>query len=761
MNLAGHIEEQAKAVDRNPTDGQKEAGNYRKGHVKIHGLDISIENPRGSYRSGTDLKTSKPWRAQLPHHYGYIRKTEGNDGDHVDVYLGPHLKSPRVFVIDQHHLTGNKPFDEHKTFIGFGSETQAREAYHRAFSDGRGKDRIGHIKAMTVDEFKDWLDGDTTSPVKHRAEGGKVRAEKALPPNHQLGMKVPKGGSMCANCRFLASPTTCGNEGFIRWNGGAKLPDPADEYCCDLFETAKARADGGRVHMANGGEPDFDPDVPATPIAAEPDFDPNVPMTPIAPAKSSGWTSYIPAAVSDIPHEIGNAATEAWNKITPLADRSQQGSVEGLLTTGRAALAVPQLLASPITGAARSLIGHPMAQAEHIVGNIINPEVAAKDDPQKMYEQAKQDVDLAMSAARPGGAPVKVGGAYEWTPPASPSPNLKPVGVVKQPETADFFDAADNHYANMRGFGVEIHPNAMNQVADNITTELMAEGYRPRNAPKVFDAVEELRNPAGQNHEISDIDSVRKVLGKARLDPSERDAARRAVGHIDDYLANLGNNPQDVVVNPHFAGRVGEEATSARANYAVAKRSEDIDEALEKAQRQAGRAGAGGNINNAIRQQLSSLRNNRKKMAGWNDDEKAELDAVIHGSASANAARQAGKFAPHGIVSTVMSAGTGHMIAPGFGEIAVPAGGWIAKKIGDRMTRLSAERLQNVIKARSPLGRQTSINAAAQSALARPYIPRKLPTAVRAGLPSPVPGVSGIYPGLQGPIPAGADQEQP
>src|ERR1700683_1455262 len=162
MNLAAHIDEQAKRVDRRPTDPQKEAGNYRKGHVKVHGLDISIENPRGSWRSGGP--PGNKWRSQLPHHYGYIRKTEGGDGDHVDAYLGPHLKSPHVFVIDQHHLTGGKPFDEHKCFIGFGSKTQAREAYHRAFSDGRGKDRIGHIETMTVDEFKDWLrDGDTTA----------------------------------------------------------------------------------------------------------------------------------------------------------------------------------------------------------------------------------------------------------------------------------------------------------------------------------------------------------------------------------------------------------------------------------------------------------------------------------------------------------------------------------------------------------------------------------------------------------------------
>lgn len=89
---------------------------------------------------------------------------------------------------------------------------------------------------------------------KHKAHGGVVRsgraaAEAVLPEDHKLGMRVPKGGSMCANCHFLASPTTCGNEGFIKWNDGATLPDPSDEYCCDLYfpREKPRRARGGKV----------------------------------------------------------------------------------------------------------------------------------------------------------------------------------------------------------------------------------------------------------------------------------------------------------------------------------------------------------------------------------------------------------------------------------------------------------------------------------------------------------------------------------
>ena len=175
MNLAAHIAEQAKVVNTNPTERQKESGVYRKGHVRVHGLDITIENPRGSYRSGKDPDTGKPWTSRLNHHYGYFRRSEGADDQHVDVFLGPHLKSDKVYVIDQHHpRTGD--FDEGKVMLGFGSRTQATEAYVKAFSDNMGRRRIGHIESMTVSQLKDWLrNGDTKAPVRHRAAGGAVQ----------------------------------------------------------------------------------------------------------------------------------------------------------------------------------------------------------------------------------------------------------------------------------------------------------------------------------------------------------------------------------------------------------------------------------------------------------------------------------------------------------------------------------------------------------------------------------------------------------
>ena len=105
-------------------------------------------------------------------HYGYIRGKDhiGADGDHIDVYLGPHIKSEKVYVINQVDYD-TKHFDEIKTMIGFGSLQQALSTYEKAFSDGKGLLRIGSIVATTMPKFKEWLqNGNTKKPYVEMKE---------------------------------------------------------------------------------------------------------------------------------------------------------------------------------------------------------------------------------------------------------------------------------------------------------------------------------------------------------------------------------------------------------------------------------------------------------------------------------------------------------------------------------------------------------------------------------------------------------------
>lgn len=89
-----------------PTEAQKEAGNYKKGHARWNGLDLSIETAKGQTRSGTG-PDGNPWSVTMPADYGYFRRTEGADGDHVDFYMGPGQHEPRdrdQRLFDQGHL---------------------------------------------------------------------------------------------------------------------------------------------------------------------------------------------------------------------------------------------------------------------------------------------------------------------------------------------------------------------------------------------------------------------------------------------------------------------------------------------------------------------------------------------------------------------------------------------------------------------------------------------------------------------------------
>ena len=162
--VVGEVAGQAVAVDAQPTEAKKKTGNYRKGHIRLNGLDISIENLPGTERSGVG-PDGQPWSVTMPSAYGYVRQTKGADGDQVDVYVGNNPEAETVFVVDQVE-PDTQAFDEHKAMMGFASEAQALETYEAAFSDTRGAERIGGVTALPVAEFKNWLQtGDTTQPI--------------------------------------------------------------------------------------------------------------------------------------------------------------------------------------------------------------------------------------------------------------------------------------------------------------------------------------------------------------------------------------------------------------------------------------------------------------------------------------------------------------------------------------------------------------------------------------------------------------------
>lgn len=155
---AERIKEAEKEVDQNPTDAQKEAGNFKKGHVSIKGFDISIENPAGSIRSGVDAD-GKRWENKMNNTYGYFKGTQSIDGDHIDVYLSNDMDSwsgENVYVIDQYKPDGS--FDEHKVMFGFDNANNALSNFLANYEKGWGDTRRFDVTPVSIDEFKKWID---------------------------------------------------------------------------------------------------------------------------------------------------------------------------------------------------------------------------------------------------------------------------------------------------------------------------------------------------------------------------------------------------------------------------------------------------------------------------------------------------------------------------------------------------------------------------------------------------------------------------
>jgi hypothetical protein len=139
-----------------PTPAQASAGNYKKGHTSVAGIPITIENPAGSRR--------RPEWAPMTAHYGYIKRTEGADGDHVDVFVRPGTANDwvgDVYVINQ--VTPDGAFDEHKAMVGWTDERSAVRDYAANYERGW---RVGPVTSMSSGQFRTWVrEGDHKRPV--------------------------------------------------------------------------------------------------------------------------------------------------------------------------------------------------------------------------------------------------------------------------------------------------------------------------------------------------------------------------------------------------------------------------------------------------------------------------------------------------------------------------------------------------------------------------------------------------------------------
>lgn len=415
-------------------------------------------------------------------------------------------------------------------------------------------------------------------------------------------------------------------------------------------------------------------------------------------------------AVTDIPSEIGKSASENWATIKKaVTDRASKGSIEGLMNTGRGVLAIPGLLASPITGTARSLIGHPMAQAEHAVGTLINPEVAAKDDPQKMYETAKGDVDTAMSALATRSPVAKT---------VAPSiPELKAAASGKA--------GMPGGYEGTELSNLEVKAPAITDFAAKTKIALDAAGLDENLAPITHKQLTKMESaPAGATVTGNNIKSIRQLLGNTAGEPGkEGRAAKLALDALDEHIPNI--ETKDIIAgDPKAAGAALDEAN---ANYSAAKHAETIDNKTIKADLRAASTNSGKNVANTVRQRFADILDpeHPERQRGFTSDELANMEEVVRGTKTQNALRYAGNVlggggglgAQH---TAAIGAGAGAVVAGPAGAVVgatVPAGiGYILKSLGNRSTLRAAQQISEAIRSRAPLASSAAkFNQSAQA----------------------------------------------
>ena len=250
--LSAKIKTASADVNTEPTEAQKEAGNYKKGHVQVGTFDITIEQPQGSVRKGTDAN-GKQWESKMHNTYGYFRGTEGVDGDHIDVFLSNDIdgwNGRKVYVVDQYNPDGT--FDEHKVMLGFNDMDEAKSDYLANYEKGWEDGRRIVVSTTNLEDFEKWIDSShrKTKPFAEYA-GVKKETVASSPAKEDTAAPTTENAD---NAAYTITPTTYTNKkgktsdvSLLTFDGALT----ADQERA-VSEFAKERLGEGRFSPARG-----------------------------------------------------------------------------------------------------------------------------------------------------------------------------------------------------------------------------------------------------------------------------------------------------------------------------------------------------------------------------------------------------------------------------------------------------------------------------------------------------------------------------
>lgn len=281
-------------------------------------------------------------------------------------------------------------------------------------------------------------------------------------------------------------------------------------------------------------------------------------------------------------------------------------------------------------------------------------------------------------------------------------------GKPNVPTAKALGEAADAGYDQLRNLGVDYSSKSVVDLARGIQAGLERDGVLDMLAPKAFAILKGLQNaPADSVATITGLEAARRSLRLAAKDftnPTEQLAAERIMGGLDDFIAK--GDPGSVVAGP--AAAASKIAGDARGNYAAAQRSNRLTGLQDTAELRASAANSGQNLDNSIRQRIVDVLVKPKESAGFIESELGQLEGIVRGSKTANAARYVGNLfgGGGGMGAMVTGAAGGYMTgSPGLSAaaIAVPATGYAAKQIANKITSSGLRAVDEATRARSPL----------------------------------------------------------
>lgn len=399
--------------------------------------------------------------------------------------------------------------------------------------------------------------------------------------------------------------------------------------------------------------------------------------------------SDIPKAYAEARDEYAQGDKEAKQRSPYLYGSGQFGGVvgsailpgaSGLSLAGRGTSAGRALAASAGGGAkaqaAAGFLGGAAATAPEMAGLSALYAVGHGQDPKKAA------IDGAIAGPLFYGAGSAVGPALKK---AAGIFNKKPV----IPTLEAVKDRADQLYTIADDAGVIYTPQATRSILGNTKRNLYDRGYEPLLQPRVGPVLNRLEQAAETNNTLKGMDQLRKIAVNAMKDanPSEKEMLSNIIKQIDDRVINPVDG--DVIGQSQQATTA---LTEARKLWAQSSKAQDVENAISSADLRAASTGSGGNIDNAVRQNLRRI---LEKRSGWTPDERAALETAVRGSSMQNVLRLVGKFSPQGNALASFAGVGGTMVNPYFGVF--PLTGAVAKSVADRMTAKNTQKLLDII----------------------------------------------------------------